>query len=148
MAETTNGQIVVFSLGNEEYALPIDQVQEIIRYTQPRAVASDVHWIRGVISLRGKIVPVCDLAAHLGVHAEKETDGNIVIVEAEGLTAGIVVDEVDEVLTIEEEQLEAVPATSSASMESIAKIGDRLVVLLNSEAIFGEVDLSSHAAAA
>jgi purine-binding chemotaxis protein CheW len=143
MADTnTTGQIVVFSLGKEEYALPINQVQEIIRYTEPRAVASDAHWIRGVISLRGKIVPVCDLGAHLGLHAEERSEGNIVIVEAGDSTAGIVVDGVDEVLTIDEDQLEPVPTAGSASMQSIAKIGERLVVILNIDALFGGVDLT------
>ena len=143
MADNTTGQIVVFSLGNEEYALPINQVQEIIRYTEPRAVASDAHWIRGVISLRGKIVPVCDLGAHLGIHTEQSSDGNIVIVEARNSTAGILVDDVDEVLTVDEEQLEDVPAAGSDSIQAIAKIGERLVVLLNIDAMFGGVDLSA-----
>jgi purine-binding chemotaxis protein CheW len=145
MADNTTGQIVVFSLGNEEYALPINQVQEIIRYTEPRAVASDAHWIRGVISLRGKIVPVCDLGAHLGIHTEQSSDGNIVIVEARNSTAGILVDDVDEVLTVDEEQLEDVPAAGSDSIQAIAKIGERLVVLLNIDAMFGGVDLSAGA---
>jgi purine-binding chemotaxis protein CheW len=74
-------QLVVFSLGDEEYALPITDVQEIIRYTEPRAVASEAPWIRGVISLRGKIIPVCDLAARLGLPADGEPHANIVIVE-------------------------------------------------------------------
>jgi chemotaxis signal transduction protein len=60
MSETR--QLVIFTLADEEYALPITRVQEIIRYTQPRSVASSTPWIRGVINLRGKIVPVCDLA--------------------------------------------------------------------------------------
>ena len=60
-------QLVIFSLGSEEYALPITRVQEIIRYTEPRIVASQTAWIRGVINLRGKIVPVCDLAERLGL---------------------------------------------------------------------------------
>src|SRR3954463_2374929 len=63
---TTTHQLVVFSLGEEEYALPTGAVHEIIRYTEPRSVASSIGWIRGVISLRGKIVPVYDLAARLG----------------------------------------------------------------------------------
>ena len=67
-AETTR-QLVIFSLGSEEYALPITRVQEIIRYTEPRMVASRTAWIRGVINLRGKIVPVCDLAERLGLRA-------------------------------------------------------------------------------
>jgi purine-binding chemotaxis protein CheW len=143
MAEqSTTRQLVVFSLGEEEYALPINQVQEIIRYTEPRAVASEVAWIRGVISLRGKIVPVCDLGARLGLLAEEKVAGKIVIVETGSVTAGIIVDDVDEVLTIEDGQLDDVPAAGSDSIEGIAKVGDRLVVLLNTEGIFGGVDLA------
>ena len=57
-------QLVVFTLGTEQYALPNEQVHEIIRYDEPRSVASRIEWVRGVISLRGRIVPVYDLAAH------------------------------------------------------------------------------------
>jgi purine-binding chemotaxis protein CheW len=130
-------QLVVFSLGEEEYALPITQVQEIIRYSDPRAVAADDPWIRGVISLRGKIVPVCDLAARLGLAVDRPASAKIVIVEAAGGTAGVIVDEVEEVLTVEAEQLEDVPAASADVIEAIAKIGDRLVVLLDPDRIFG-----------
>jgi purine-binding chemotaxis protein CheW len=117
-------------------------VQEIIRYTEPRAVASEVAWIRGVISLRGKIVPVCDLGSRLGLLGEKKVAGKIVIVETGSVTAGIIVDDVDEVLTIEDGQLDDVPAAGSDSIEGIAKVGDRLVVLLNTEGIFGGVALA------
>ena len=94
-------QLVVFALGHEEYALPIQQVQEIIRYSEPRAVSSAEPWIRGVISLRGKIVPVFDLGLRLGLHAEPGQDQKIVIVETDSGTAGVIVDEVEEVLTVE-----------------------------------------------
>ena len=67
MSDITSQQLVVFSLGSEEYALPIGAVHEIIRYTEPRSVASDVPWIRGVIGLRGKIIPIYDLAARIGL---------------------------------------------------------------------------------
>ena len=143
MAEqSTTRQLVVFSLGEEEYALPINQVQEIIRYTEPRAVASDEAWIRGVISLRGKIVPVVDLASRLGLGNGDKVSGKIVIVETGSVTAGIIVDDVDEVLTIEDGQLDDVPAAGSDSIEGIAKVEDRLVVLLNTDGIFGGVDLA------
>jgi purine-binding chemotaxis protein CheW len=102
---TTTHQLVVFSLGEEEYALPIEAVHEIIRYTEPRSVASSVGWIRGVISLRGKIIPVYDL---------------------------------QEVLTIDPGQLEPVPSADGESIESIAKIDDRLIVLLNAAGLFGD----------
>src|SRR5690349_15550936 len=115
-------QLVVFSLGNEEYALPITQVHEIIRYTEPRSVASPLAWIRGVISLRGKIVPVYDLAARLGINREAgEAKAKIVIVETDTEMAGVVVDEVEEVLTISDEQIDAVPVAGADSIDGIVK---------------------------
>jgi purine-binding chemotaxis protein CheW len=145
---TKTGQIVVFSLGEEEYALPIEQVQEIIRYAEPRSVASDSPSIRGVISLRGKIVPVCDLASHLGSAAAHEAEGGkVVIVEAGDATAGILVDDVAEVLTISAEDVDDVPTASSEAINGIVKVGDRLIVLLDTAGIFGGVDLSSASAA-
>jgi purine-binding chemotaxis protein CheW len=134
-------QLVVFSLGAEEYALPITQVQEIIRFAEPRAVASEAAWIRGVISLRGKIVPVCDLAARLGLAGERVEHAKIVIVETVSGTAGVIVDDVEEVLTVDESQLDSVPAAGAEFIEAIAKIDDRLVVLLNPDGIFAGLDL-------
>jgi len=136
-------QLVVFSLGDEEYALPITQVQEIIRYTEPRAVASEAPWIKGVISLRGKIVPVCELAARLGLHAEVTPSAKIVIVETAGATAGVIVDEVQEVLTVDASQLDSVPAAGTEFIDAIAKIDDRLVIMLNPEGIFSGVEFDA-----
>ncbi len=129
-------QLVVFALGREEYALPIQQVQEIIRYAEPRPVSSAEPWIRGVISLRGKIVPVYDLALRLGLPVEPSTDAKIVIVETEQGTSGVVVDEVEEVLTVDAEQLDEVPGAGTDAIDAIAKIDDRLVVLLAPERMF------------
>ena len=103
MPETTSHQLVVFSLGSEEYALPIGAVHEIIRYTEPRSVASEVPWIRGVIGLRGKIIPIFDLAARLGLDAAAEPAGKIVIVESGAGQVGVIVDEVEEVLTVDDD---------------------------------------------
>jgi purine-binding chemotaxis protein CheW len=143
-ADTTTRQLVVFTLGNEEYALPIRQVHEIIRYSEPRSVAAESGWVRGVISLRGKIVPVYDLAARLGLQAEPAGEGaKIVIVESATDMAGVVVDDVEEVLTVDDAQLDAVPAAGSPCIEAIAKIDDRLVILLDPEGIFAGADLAA-----
>jgi purine-binding chemotaxis protein CheW len=144
-ASETAQQLVIFSLGVEEYALPITQVQEIIRYTEPRAVASEDPSIEGVISLRGKIVPVCNLASRLALSGERADNAKIVIVETAGGTAGITVDEVQEVLTLEEGQLDAVPAAGTDFIEAVAKIGTRLVVLLNADGIFAGEALAAAA---
>lgn len=144
-AQTTPRQLVVFNLGQEHYALPIQQVHEIIRYSEPRSVASREDWVRGVISLRGRIVPVFDLAARLGISSEVTEQSKIVIVECGSETAGVIVDGVDEVLTIDEAQVEDVPGADSALIEAIAKLGDRLVVLLKPAAIFDAAEIAAAA---
>jgi purine-binding chemotaxis protein CheW len=136
--EVITRQLVVFSLGDEEYALPIADVHEIIRYTEPRSVASSVNWVRGVISLRGKIVPVYDLASRLGcAGSEDVAEQKIVIVEAANQLAGVVVDDVDEVITVDADQLERLPAADEAAIDSIVKLDDRLIVLLSPAGLFG-----------
>jgi purine-binding chemotaxis protein CheW len=137
-------QFVVFTLGEEEYALPIEDVHEIIRYTEPRSVASAAGWIRGVVSLRGRIVPVYDLAARLecrvrGAQADAADTRKIVIAQAAAEVAGIVVDDVREVLTIAPDQVEWV------GDEAIAKAGDRLIVLLSAAALFGQAEVAAAA---
>jgi purine-binding chemotaxis protein CheW len=142
--EAITRQLVVFSLGDEEYALPIADVHEIIRYTEPRSVASSVSWVRGVISLRGKIVPVYDLASRL--HCVREADvaeQKIVIVEAAAQLAGVVVDDVAEVITVDAEQLERVPSADEAAIEAIVKLDDRLIVLLSPDGLFGLTEIAA-----
>jgi purine-binding chemotaxis protein CheW len=131
-----SSQLVIFTLGSEQYALPIGRVQEIIRYQQPRSVVSDDSSVCGVINLRGQIVPVHDLAALLGIDAHLVEDGKIMVLESEEQTVGVIVDSVDEVLTVSGDQLEPAPAAVDTTLiELIAKIGDRLVLLLNANAV-------------
>src|ERR687892_1591881 len=109
MPNDSTMQLVVFSLGAEEYALPITHVQEIIRYKEPRGVASQVPWVKGVISLRGKIVPVYDLAVRLNLEVDS-AGSKIVMVESGDDMAGVIVGDVEEVLTLTQEDLDEVPA--------------------------------------
>ncbi|MGA2013867.1 MAG: chemotaxis protein CheW [Solirubrobacteraceae bacterium] len=135
-------QLVVFTLGAEHYALPIQSVHEIIRYAQPRSVASRTDWVRGVISLRGRIVPVYDVAARLGIASEVSEHTKIVIVEAGAETAGVIVDSVEEVLTVSDDQIEDAPGADMSMIEAIVRIDDRLVVLLTLGTIFASPELA------
>lgn len=129
-------QLVIFTLAGEHYALPIQQVQEIIRYSEPRSVASETEWVRGVISLRGRIVPVYDVGARLGARSEVGEQTKIVIVEAGSETAGVIVDSVEEVLTVSEAQIESAPTADTSVVQAIVRIDERLVALLTLTTIF------------
>jgi purine-binding chemotaxis protein CheW len=131
MSDATDRQLVVFTLGEEEYAFPIGQVHEIIRRTEPRSVASPDPWVRGIISLRGRIVPVHDLTVRLGVTGGVSQDWKIVILEVHDEVAGVIVDDVTEVLTVTAEQIEAVPVGSDAGIAAVVNLGDRIVALLD-----------------
>ena len=148
MSDITSQQLVVFSLGSEEYALPIGAVSEIIRFTEPRTVASEAAWIRGVIGLRGKIIPIFDLAARMGLDGAGSEPGKIVIVETGTGQVGVMVSEVEEVLTVGPDALDDVPTADRDSIRGIARIEDRLVVLLDPEGLFGRQGAGELGAAA
>jgi purine-binding chemotaxis protein CheW len=135
MSEVTT-QLVVFSLGGEEYALPIARVHEIIRFVPPRSVASTDPSVRGVISLRGRIVPVYDLAVRLGVsRGATDTDSKIVMIETREQLVGVIVDDVEEVITIGSEAFDEAPGAGGRGIEAVARIDDRLVLLLDADGI-------------
>jgi purine-binding chemotaxis protein CheW len=152
-ATPTTCQLVVCSLGEEEYALPIEQVREIVHASEPRPVASGVPSLRGVVSLRGRLLPVHDLATRLGVAASPASArAKIVVAETgEDELAGLVVDDVVEVLTVALEQIEDVPdARPGGRAARIAKLGERLVLVLDAPellALDGEEDGGARAAA-
>ena len=141
---TDTRQLVIFDLAGDPYALPISQVHEIIRYTPPRAIASNDPWAQGVINLRGVIVPVYNIAARLGLEAEISEHSKIVIVESDTQSAGLIVDAVDEVRTVTRDQLEQASCADQTLIDSIAKMDDdRLVVLLNPTNILSDVALAA-----
>ena len=133
-------QLVVFSLGSERYGLPIERVHEIIRFTKPRSVSSHARSMVGVISLRGKIVPVCNLAGLLGHGSLGAEDTKIVIVDSgRGAITGVMVDQVEEVLTVDDSAIEPVPGNGADHLTGIVRIGDRLVVILDPDTLLDEV---------
>jgi purine-binding chemotaxis protein CheW len=141
---TATRQLVVCSLGEEEYALPVAQVREIVPYAEPRPVGRGERSVRGVIGLRGRLLPVHDLAALLELGSAGVARGRIVVVEAgaEEL-AGLVVDDVVEVLPVASAQIEEV--TAGERRAAVAKLGERLVLLLDATQLLGDGRLRSAA---
>ena len=88
-------QLVVFSLHGEHYGLPITTVREIIRYVAPSATAAARGIIQGMISLRGRTLPIVDLSSRLGQSLEVGSQTRILVLEVASGALGLVVDNVD-----------------------------------------------------
>ena len=115
------GKFLTFFLAEEEYGLEILKVKEIIGLLPVTSVLRTPPFIRGVVNLRGKVIPVVDLRSKFGMEAIEETDETcIIVVEVQGLQMGIVVDRVSEVLDIAGQDIEPPPSfaqTASAVAE-------------------------------
>ena len=151
----TRTQYLTFKLGGEEYAVSILQVREIIDFDSITRVPRTPHFIRGVINLRGSVVPVIDLATKLGLPETAVTNRTcIVIVEAdlEGdrVLMGIVTDEVSQVLDLHPQDIEQPPSfgmsVNTEYLLGIGKLGRRFVLLLDIDRVLSASELASAAA--
>ncbi len=137
-------KVVGFKLKEEEFAFDIMKVVEIIKLKEITDVPTAPDFIEGVINLRGKIIPIIDLRKRFNVEIEeRDKKYRIIIVElGKFQSVGIIVDEVTKVITVAPDQILPVPSTVSQAggkyIESIIKIDDRIIVLLDIEKIFSE----------
>lgn len=138
------GKFLTFFLGKEEYAIEILKVQEIIGLMPITPVPSMPHYIRGVLNLRGKIIPVMDLRSRFGFEAIEDTDETcIIVVQADRYHMGVVVDKVSEVADIDGSNIEEVPSFGSHTTEEylagIGKSGGSVKLLLNASKVLFEI---------
>ncbi len=129
-------QIVSFRLANEEYGVEIMQVQEIILIGQITEMPNVGEHVRGLINLRGHVIPVLDLRTRFGLGASAPTDDSrIIVLNLAGKTIGVIVDAVDEVLRIQSQQIEDISSGFSSAGQSyvkgLVKFEEKLVVLLD-----------------
>ena len=133
---TRGGKFLTFYLGEEEYGLEILKVQEILGLLPITRVPRIPNFIRGVINLRGKVIPIVDLRLKFAMEVGETTARTCIIVVQRGAAqTGIVVDRVSEVLTIAEEQIEEAPPfgdeVDTSYILGIGKSGDRVCILLD-----------------
>jgi purine-binding chemotaxis protein CheW len=138
-------QVVVFHLGKEEYCVPIHQVREIIQYKGATMLPGTPKHFEGIINLRGRIIPVIDLAVKFGAEG---TGGErqALIVDFGEKNFGIVVDQVSEVLHLRDADIEAAPtqvAGGGAFIRGIGKAEGRLLILLELANLVDEAELSA-----
>ncbi len=136
-------QFVTFTLNNEEYAVDILNVQEINRITEITAVPNSPDYVEGVVNLRGKVIPVINLRKKFSFEEKATEDtSRIIIMEINDITNGLIVDSVSEVLRVPTSIIEAAPPMSSdlnsAFIKGIAKMENRLIILIDIDRLIGE----------
>lgn len=137
-------QLVVFCLGNEEYAVAISQVKEIIQYKGATKVPNVPEYMEGIINLRGKVIPVIDLALRLDLAAGKAGGKRVLIIEAAEKEIGLVVDEVSEVIRLQDDAIEPAPTgIGNSYIRGIGKDENRLLILLDVNKLFKSKELEA-----
>jgi purine-binding chemotaxis protein CheW len=141
------GKYLTFALASEEYGLEILKVREIIGYMEITAVPQTPPCVKGVINLRGQVIPVVDLRAKFGMETVGVTDQTCIIVveitrDGHKSSTGIVVDRVQEVLDIAGEDIEEAPqfgvSVCTSFLLGMAKIGDAVKILLDIDRVLGD----------
>ncbi|MCP1363968.1 chemotaxis protein CheW [Halomonas sp. BBD48] len=134
--DTQSSEFLVFSLGEEEYAVDILKVQEIRGYENVTRIANAPDFIKGVTNLRGVIVPIVDL--RIKFHLDKVEYGGqtvVIVVNVAERVVGIVVDGVSDVMTLSPDQIKPAPefgvALSSDYLSGLGSLDDRMLVLVD-----------------
>lgn len=129
-------QLVVFSLGREEFAVEVTQVREIMRMEEITRMPKSPSFVEGIINLRGQIIAVIDLAKRLNLQSGEQTgETRIIVVEADQIKVGMIVDSVSEVLRVSSEAIEVTPTLAAEVavdyLQGVVKQDNRLIILLD-----------------
>ncbi|MDP2218371.1 MAG: chemotaxis protein CheW [Methanolobus sp.] len=135
-------QLVICQLSNEEFGIEISRVKEIIRIPGITKIPQVPGYVEGIINLRGRIIPIINLATKFNLaHEEMSDHSRIMVVEIGNMVAGMVVDSVTEVLRISSENIEPAPEIITSKIteryiQGVGKIDERLLILLDIDKIF------------
>jgi purine-binding chemotaxis protein CheW len=147
----TTSQYLTFTLAEEQYAVQVYDVKEVLEYTTVTRVPRTQEFMRGVINLRGSVVPVIDLRLKFGMgETEKTIDTSIIVMEVEingdTVTVGTLADSVQEVINLDEEQIEPSPQIGTRIytdfIRGIGKQDERFIIILDIDRIFSEEEIS------
>jgi purine-binding chemotaxis protein CheW len=137
-------QLVVVTIGPDEYAIPIERVQEVVRYMRPRPLPHSDANVLGVIDLRGRVLPLVSARASFGLADEDlPEDAKVAVINIGDTRVGLVVDDVIEVLGAPRSLIVPPPERAGTraleAVEAVARLEDRLLVVLNAEALLEPV---------
>lgn len=145
---SNDDQYIVFGLGTELYGVPVLKVQEIISYTPPTTIPNAPVFVRGVINLRGMVIPIIDMRLRFGLEEQEYHDKTVVVVVTIGERRyGLVVDTVEDVASLPEEQIQRdVDLQTNIDeryLTGIGKLEDRMIILLDVDKIFTRGELET-----
>jgi purine-binding chemotaxis protein CheW len=145
------GEYLSFTLADEHYALGILKVQEIRGYEGVTRVPDTPDYIRGVVNLRGAIIPVLDLRMKLGLKANYDAFTVMVVLNLDGRQAGVVVDAVSDVVVLEADQIRSTPelgaAVDTRFISAIGATDERMVILLDIKSLIDWADIGEESPA-
>ncbi len=146
MPETTSpDEVLTFRIGDQEYGLDIRRVQEIRSYESPTRIANAPAWLKGVINLRGVIVPIVDLRIRIGGEATYNTFTVVVVLNVKGRIIGVVVDSVSDVLEFSPDQVRAVRGDPNPDLltyvTATATVSDRQILIVDIDGLMSDPGL-------
>jgi purine-binding chemotaxis protein CheW len=144
--DTQHGRFLTFALGEEVFGIEIRFVKEIIGLQPVTRLPEVPDYIKGIINLRGKIIPVIDVRLKFGKEPVAYNDRTcIIVIETSDITVGLIVDNVAEVLAIDDENIVPPPDTRSGIqnryLSGIGKVGSDVKLLLDCESLFKESEV-------
>ncbi len=143
---TSLREFLAFKLGNEEYGIDILRVQEIRSYEQPTRIANAPAFLKGVVNLRGVIVPIVDMRLKFNLDSARYDSFTVVIVlNIAHRVVGMVVDAVSDVITLTPEQLRPVPEFNSAIAADhllvVGSIDNRMLILIDIDKLMTSAEM-------
>ncbi len=147
VVEKEKKQYIVVKIGGEHYGIDISYIDNIVRMSKITRVPKAPQYYRGVINLRGEVVPVMSLRRRMDLDDDEFTDASrIIILKLEqGGLMGVIVDEVKEVLSLSEDDIEAPTSTlksKNSFINGVGKNGDELISIFEISSIIGESEAS------
>jgi purine-binding chemotaxis protein CheW len=148
---TDQNQYLTFTLAGEQYAVEVGKVREVLEYTTVTKVPRTQEFMRGVINLRGSVVPVVDLRMKFDLgETEKTIATSIVVMEVnyadDGVTLGALADSVQEVIGMDDSQIEPAPSIGTKIdtqfIKGIGKQDEQFIIILDIDAVFSDTDIS------
>ncbi|MDF2523258.1 MAG: chemotaxis signal transduction protein [Clostridiales bacterium] len=143
--DTQKGKFLTFTLGNESYGIEISYVTEIIGIQPVTEVPELPEYIRGIINLRGKIIPVMDVRIRFKKPFREYNDRTcVIVIDIKDVSIGLIVDSVSEVLSIPESEIVAPPDVGKGGnkyIKGIGKVGSEVKLILDSDKLLNEEEV-------